>query len=434
MEKRISKKFLVIGLVFLCLGASATIGVTAKQGKMDTGYEPVASDRSWSDNFDLYANGQILDGHADDGGWKGWDNVSGAAGVVTNAMSRSSPNSVKIELAADCVHEYEGYTSGQWVYTAWQYIPTDFAGQTYFNLLSDYTDGAGQNNKWAVQIRFDSDLMVAESEYDSVSLPLIEGQWVELRVQIDLTADLFQFYYGDDLLIEKAWTAGPNGVGDGFLDISAVDLFANGASPVYYDDISLVPYTTSLTLDAGGPYASKLGESINFSCAAHGGTPPYTYLWNLGDGNTSTERNPTHTYNAIGLYTVTLNVTDNAQNTIQDTTTANVTGHITKPVLDIEKIKGGFGSISAVIKNTGDGAATNVNWTIKIIGGILKRINKTFTDKIATLAAGANQTIKTKGMIFGLGAIAITISATCDEGASKQVSASGKIFIIYIKI
>ena len=35
-----------------------------------------------------------------------------------------------------------------------------------------------------------------------------------------------------------------------------------------------------------------------------------TYLWDFGDGETSTEENPVHTYNAKGEYTVTLTVTD----------------------------------------------------------------------------------------------------------------------------
>ena len=31
-----------------------------------------------------------------------------------------------------------------------------FTGNTYFILLNDYTDGAGQENHWSVQMRFDS--------------------------------------------------------------------------------------------------------------------------------------------------------------------------------------------------------------------------------------------------------------------------------------
>jgi PKD repeat protein len=45
-----------------------------------------------------------------------------------------------------------------------------------------------------------------------------------------------------------------------------------------------------------------------------------SYLWNFGDGSTSTAQNPSHNYLAFGNYTVSLTVTDNGnlQNTFTD--------------------------------------------------------------------------------------------------------------------
>ncbi|MGF3554938.1 MAG: hypothetical protein ACQXXF_06690 [Thermoplasmatota archaeon] len=237
MNKKTILKTLVIGLLMTLVISSITPSAST-QIKQITNIKPLSM-RNWSDNFDSYENGQFLDGGPDDGGWKGWDNDPAAGAYVTDTQSLSAPHSVEIKGATDLVHEYTGCTAGQWTYIAWQYIPDDFVGQTYFILLSDYTDGAGQGNQWAVQIRFDSSLQVAESEYDSVNLPLITGRWVELRVEINLDTDWFEFYYDGNLLIEKAWTAGPNNQGTGYKVIDAVDLYANGASPVYYDDLSL---------------------------------------------------------------------------------------------------------------------------------------------------------------------------------------------------
>ncbi len=42
------------------------------------------------------------------------------------------------------------------------------------------------------------------------------------------------------------------------------------------------------------------------------GTPPYTYLWSWGDGNTSTGATPSHTYSAAAFYAICLSVTDGA--------------------------------------------------------------------------------------------------------------------------
>ena len=44
-----------------------------------------------------------------------------------------------------------------------------------------------------------------------------------------------------------------------------------------------------------------------------------TYLWDFGDGNTSTAVNPTHTYAEMGIYTVTLTVNSGPPNNCSDT-------------------------------------------------------------------------------------------------------------------
>src|SRR5512135_2043679 len=76
--------------------------------------------------------------------------------------------------------------------------------------------------------------------------------------------------------------------------------------------------------DAGGPYTGKPGQPIQFDGSARYGTQPYTWAWDFGDGATSTEQNPTHTYTDPGTYTVSLEVTDAASNTTTDSTTATI--------------------------------------------------------------------------------------------------------------
>ncbi len=53
------------------------------------------------------------------------------------------------------------------------------------------------------------------------------------------------------------------------------------------------------------------GERIQFTLqGVSGGIEPYAYLWEFGDGETSTEENPSHSYDNSGYYTVSLTVTD----------------------------------------------------------------------------------------------------------------------------
>jgi hypothetical protein len=193
---------------------------------------PISARADWSENFDSYALGSGLHGQ---GGWHGWDGSAGADAYVSDVQAQSLPHSVSITGASDMVHEYTGYTAGTWVYTAWQYIPTDFTGTSYFILLNTYADFGPYN--WSTQVSFNSAGYI-QNDATLEQLPLIRGRWVEIRVEIDLTADIQTFFYDGQMLSTGSWMDGLTG--GGLANIAAVDLFANSASPVYYDDMSLV--------------------------------------------------------------------------------------------------------------------------------------------------------------------------------------------------
>jgi len=214
--------------IVLSLGAAAVLAVFSAT---------VCAD--WVENFDSYQVGSGLHGQ---GGWLGWEGDPTWDGYITDLYAHSDPNSLESTLNTDIVHEFEGYTSGQWTFTAWQYVPDDFVGQSYFILLNTY--GVGIHN-WSTQIMFDSAGFV-QSQFENAELPLITGQWVELRVEIDLDADVQTIYYGGTQLVSKSWTDGVSG--GGAVNIGAVDIFANGASPVYWDDLSLLPAPGALAL------------------------------------------------------------------------------------------------------------------------------------------------------------------------------------------
>jgi hypothetical protein len=51
-------------------------------------------------------------------------------------------------------------------------------------------------------------------------------------------------------------------------------------------------------------------EEIKFTSEVIGGFAPYNYSWDFGDGKTSTEASPSHSFKEAGIYSVSLKVTD----------------------------------------------------------------------------------------------------------------------------
>jgi len=77
--------------------------------------------------------------------------------------------------------------------------------------------------------------------------------------------------------------------------------------------------------EANGPYSTEDLNPIQFdSSGSHGYLEPLSYLWDFGDGETSTLENPTHIYTQVGEYTVTLTVTESGTSHCFDVDTATV--------------------------------------------------------------------------------------------------------------
>ena len=85
----------------------------------------------------------------------------------------------------------------------------------------------------------------------------------------------------------------------------------------YDEDENITTHSITINLTGGKPLAcfsySKTNilqkHTVQFTDTSKY-TPPTSWLWNFGDGTTSTDQNPLHKYNATGIYTVQLTATN----------------------------------------------------------------------------------------------------------------------------
>ncbi len=91
----------------------------------------------------------------------------------------------------------------------------------------------------------------------------------------------------------------------------------------------------TITLSVASQNRASLLTPVKFSSTVSGGTPPYSYSWNFGDGTTSTDPNPLHSYPRPGNYTEILRVTDRDGRTESASTHILVSGLSPQTVFSI---------------------------------------------------------------------------------------------------
>jgi hypothetical protein len=198
----------------------------------------VSAQANWYDGFESYTAGSGIHGM---GGWSGWNDDPAFDAIISDFFAYAGSQSVAITGAADIVHRFSGYDAGVWNFRAWMLIPAGFTGETYFLMLNTYEPNGSQN--WSTQIRFTNGMIVTDTP-GGESMPYVTGQWAELLLTIDLNADLQTFYYDGVMLYQASWTEGVSG--GGVPNIACVDLFANAATEVYYDELSLEMATVAV--------------------------------------------------------------------------------------------------------------------------------------------------------------------------------------------
>jgi len=212
----------------------------------------IASGQAFWDDFESYAAGEFLN---DVDGWHGWDDTAGAGSPVSDAQAYSGSNSLEIIGDADLVHEYD-IAGGKWVLSAVQYIPSGTTGVSWFILLNTYNDGANAEKVWSSETQFNLGTGAITVPQDtSASADILYDQWITIKCVIDLDENTIDKYYDEILISTHVWDSTNHGT------IGAIDLFGNGASSVFYDDIKIQSYQMSLS-GADGPVPAPAAVDV----------------------------------------------------------------------------------------------------------------------------------------------------------------------------
>jgi PKD repeat protein len=165
-----------------------------------------------------------------------------------------------------------------------------------------------------------------------------------------------------------------------------------------------------------------IGTSINFTDLSTGGNANQ-WLWNFGDGSTSTLENPSHTYATSGNFNVFLTASNaGGTNTI---TQSNLISINANPVITFNGPTEICAGQSATIEALG---GTSYLWDSGLGSGAIKTVSPTVTTSYTVTVTDGNGCSESEGYSLTVNALP-TIIASADaaicQGSSATISASG---------
>ncbi|MCH2023826.1 MAG: PKD domain-containing protein [Saprospiraceae bacterium] len=124
---------------------------------------------------------------------------------------------------------------------------------------------------------------------------------------LDTTSTVYSWDFGDG---STGFGVNPthsyNGLGYYTVCLTASD---SNCTVVYCDSVSALGTNPCANFASYFTHSIN-GNSVTFSSTVNGGTAPFNYQWQFGDGGYSSLANPSYTYNSAGVYSVILVVTD----------------------------------------------------------------------------------------------------------------------------
>jgi len=203
----------------------------------------------------------------------------------------------------------------------------------------------------------------------------------------------------------------------------------SGYMYISYGSALVGTYANYVVYKGGAPHnvapIANFSELSNSSCSGtkqfndYSYDSPTSWLWDFGDGNTSTLQNPSHTYTANGTFTVTLKTTNSYGN---NTATKSILVNVDEPAAPTTT--DGYGAGSVTLSASG---SNTLNWYNAPIGGILVNTGPTFITPVLT---DTTTYYVENDIIFPVQSVGIASSAllTSTGGYSTSTLTQGLMF------
>ena len=273
----------------------------------------------------------------------------------------------------------------------------------------------GARGKPGVSVVIDTPADGAEVSGSSVDIEVTVTEGYTPTISIDDIAVIDGTYY--------AWDT--TQYADGTHTIKASTRGVTDTATVTVNNGGNVPSTADFTYDASDLTVDFTDQSTDSDGSIS------TWDWVFGDGGSSTAQNPTHTYDADGIYTVTLTVTDNegatgdTEQTISVSSGATGSMHVQDVYLWLAGTAGPWQHIGvqATIVDSSDSALGGVVVNLELqtpTGGILA--NTATTDSNGVASVVFEKASRTSGAFTGT-VVGLTKSGyTWDTAADVETS------------
>jgi PKD repeat protein len=208
--------------------------------------------------------------------------------------------------------------------------PSRLAYSTTYYWHVRYQDSHGDWSAWSSETSFTTAPPPLTAQFSADITVLTVGQSAQFTDSSTGEATSWNWDFGDGST--TTWTVRPHDgkishvyATEGNYTVSLTIASASG------NDVKSRPSYITVCSSPQADFSASAtrvlpGEAITFAALSGGGVPPLTYAWEFeGDGVVdSTDPNPTHTYAAAGIYTVSLKLTDSRGNSDTETKTGYI--------------------------------------------------------------------------------------------------------------